>query len=82
MAFAGLEGQEEGYGTTLEAGLEVPVRWPEDCYVESLVRVNERRERRRVAEREGVEFVPARVVEGSGSGGSTPGEGRKSKFRA
>ena len=59
MAFAGIK-EEECYESTLEGGLAVPARWPEDCYVESLVKQNERRERKRVAEREKVEFVPAK----------------------
>ncbi|KAM0721765.1 hypothetical protein Q7P37_002690 [Cladosporium fusiforme] len=61
LAFAGFEVREgEVYESSLEGEGAVPPRWPEDCYVESLVRGNERRERKRGAEREGVEFVPAR----------------------
>ena len=64
---------------TVALGLAVPARWPEDCYVESLVRGNERREKRRLAEREKVEFVPAQGNEGSGK--STPNDGgKRSKF--
>lgn len=74
MAFAEIS-EEECYESTLSEEFAVPARWPEDCYVESLVRQNERREKRRLAERERVDFVPAQ-----GSGRSTPIEGRKSKF--
>lgn len=77
MAFAGIK-EEECYESTLEGKLAVPARWPEDCYVESLVKQNQRRERKRVAEREKVEFVPAKAGEGSGK--STPNEGKRSKF--
>lgn len=83
LAFAGVEEQEEVYMSSLPEGLAVPARWPEDCYVESLVRGNERREKKRVGERERLDFVPARKVEDGGSGTSTPSEGgRKSKFRS
>lgn len=77
MAFAGI-GQEDCYESTLPPEFAVPARWPEDCYVESLVRVNERREKKRAAERERVDFVPARA--GEGSGRSTPSDGKRSKF--
>lgn len=76
MAFAGIEDQMTGsccYGSSLPEGLGVPERWPEDCHVEELVRGNERRERKRVAERERVDFVPARAGEGV--------EGNRSKVR-
>lgn len=77
MAFAEIA-EENCYESTLEVGLAVPAKWPEDCYVESLVRQNERRERKRLAEREKLEFVPAQANEGSGK--STPNEGKRSKF--
>jgi hypothetical protein len=77
MAFAEIS-REECYASTLPKDFGVPARWPEDCYVESLVRENERRERKRVAEREKVEFVPAQGNEGNGK--STPSEGKRSKF--
>jgi len=77
MAFAEIA-EEDCYESTLSAELAVPARWPEDCYVESLVRQNERRERKRLAEREKLEFVPAQANEGSGK--STPNEGKRSKF--
>lgn len=78
MAFAGIS-EEDCYENTLPTELAVPSRWPEDCYVESLVRQNERREKKRMAERERLDFVPAQASEGSGR--STPGEGAKrSKF--
>lgn len=77
MAFAEIE-EVECYESTLPVELAVPAKLPEDCYVESLVRVNERREKRRLAEREKVEFVPAQGNEGSGK--NTPSEGKRSKF--
>ena len=76
MVFAGIEDEITGsccYASVLPEGLGVPERWPEDCYVEGLVRGNERRERKRVAERERVDFVPARAGEGV--------EGKRSKVR-
>jgi hypothetical protein len=85
MEFAGIS-TEESYASTLseEAGA-VPTRWPEECYVENLVKTNERREKKRMAERDKVEFVPATA--GSKSGGSsatgtpkTGSEHRKSRF--
>lgn len=77
MAFAEIS-EEDCYESTLPKELAVPSKWAEDCYVESLVRQNERREKKRLAEREKLEFVPARANEGSGK--STPIDGRRSKF--
>jgi hypothetical protein len=74
MAFAGIEDARDCYESSLPEELGVPARWHEDLYVEGLVKGNERRERKRVAEREKVDFVPAKAGEGSG-------EGKKSKFR-
>jgi hypothetical protein len=77
MAFAEIT-EEDCYMSTLPAELSVPSRWPEDCYVESLVKQNERREKKRLAEREKLDFVPAQAGEGSGK--STPSDGKRSKF--
>ena len=71
--------EEDCYKSTLPMELAVPAKWAEDCYVESLVRLNERREKKRLAEREKVEFAPAAQVNG-GSGKSTPRDGKRSKF--
>ena len=73
MEFAGIS-IEESYASSLgeEAG-GVPGRWGEGCYVENLVKENERREKKRMTERGKVEFVPGReTVEGEGSKTSTP----------
>ena len=81
MEFAGIS-VEESYGNTLTGEIAVPTRWPEQCYVESLVKLNERREKKRVSERDRVEFVSA-SKSGSSSKTGTPksiGEGRRSKF--
>lgn len=78
MEFAEIT-EEECYESTLLAELTVPSKWPEDCYVESLVRQNGRREKKRLAEREKVEFVPAAQANG-GSGKGTPNDGKRSKF--
>ncbi|KAK0947427.1 hypothetical protein LTR29_001035 [Friedmanniomyces endolithicus] len=70
MDFAGV-GREEGYASSIGgegAGPGVPVKWPEECYVEALIEGNERRERKRLAGRAGVEFVPP-------AGSGTPGVG-------
>jgi hypothetical protein len=75
MDFAGIT-EGECYETTLPAELSVLSRWPEDCYVESLVKQNERREKKRLAEREKVDFVPAQAT----SGKSTLGDTKRSKF--
>ncbi|KAK3718298.1 hypothetical protein LTR37_005111 [Vermiconidia calcicola] len=84
MEFASIS-SEDNYRTALsvEAG-GVPVRWPEECYVENLVKENERREKKRVKERERVEFVPAADTTSKSGGSSrngTPnvGEGQKKK---
>jgi hypothetical protein len=77
LAFAEIT-EEDCYKSTLPAELSVPSRWPEDCYVESLVKQNERREKKRLAEREKLDFVPAQAGEGSGK--STPSDGKRSKF--
>lgn len=60
MAFAGIE-PEESYASTLPPELAVPGHWPEECYVENLVRWNEKREKRKLVEREKVDFVPAKI---------------------
>ncbi|KAF2166553.1 hypothetical protein M409DRAFT_66575 [Zasmidium cellare ATCC 36951] len=82
MDFAGIS-QEDSYATSLSEGLGVAVTWPEECYVESLVRRNERKEKKRVAEREKVEFVSASKSAGSsaaGTPGGGGGEAKKSRF--
>lgn len=79
MAFAGIS-EEDAYRSSLPEELAVPVRWPEDCYGEELVRQSERYEKKRLAERDKVDFVPAAQRDG-GSASGTPGRGgRKSKF--
>ncbi|KAK0355927.1 hypothetical protein LTR02_004469 [Friedmanniomyces endolithicus] len=81
MDFAGV-GPEEGYASSIwgeGAGAGVPVKWPEECYVEALMEGNERRERKRLAGRGGVEFVPPAgsgtpgVEASKGKGGSASG---------
>ena len=73
MEFAGI-GLEDSYASTLgeEVG-GVPVKWPEECYVEGLIGANARREERRAAEKDRVEFVPAAGKRGASSAKSTPG---------
>lgn len=58
MDFAGISAQAS-YESTLPDDLAVPSSWPDECYVDSLLRQNERREKRRLAEREKLDFVPA-----------------------
>jgi len=80
MEFAGV-GLEDGYRSTLTGDVgEVPVRWGEESYVEAIVREGERWRKRRLKEREKVEFVGARS--GGSSAVGTPkgvegGDGRK-----
>ena len=79
MAFAGISA-EDAYRSSLPEELAVPVRWPEDCYGQELVRQSERFEKKRMAERERVDFVPA-AQKDVGSANGTPGGGsKKSKF--
>ncbi|KAK3113066.1 hypothetical protein LTR53_009995 [Teratosphaeriaceae sp. CCFEE 6253] len=83
MDFAGVS-QEDSYASTLspsEGG--VPVRWPEDCYVENLIKQTERSEKKRLAERGKVDFMPAATKSATPSAAGTPssgGRGRKSRF--
>ena len=82
--------QEESYVSTLPEEVGVRTRWPEQCYVENLVKVNEKREKKRVAQREKVEFVPAATKSAGSSAVGTPkgatsrdkgrGAERKSRF--
>ncbi|KAI5358659.1 putative SAP30-binding protein [Septoria linicola] len=82
MDFAGIT-REESYASSLSEEVAVPVRWPEECYIEGLLKQNDRREKKRLQERDKVDFVPAKSVQSSANG--TPGGGsaagpRKSKF--
>ena len=82
MEFAGIS-TEDRYASTLEGELAVPVRWPENWYVEGLMKVNERSEKKR-AQGEKVEFVAATKSSASSRAGTPKSavgsEGRKSKF--
>lgn len=84
MDFAGIS-QEDSYASSLPKEVGVAVRWPEECYVESLLRRNERKERKRMSERERVDFVPASKsaassAAGTPGGGGGGGEQRKSRL--
>lgn len=81
MDFAGIS-QEDSYASSLPEEVGVAVKWPEECYIESLVRRNERREKKRTAERNKVDFVPAAKSAGSSATGTpaSGGEQRKSRF--
>lgn len=85
MEFAGISA-EESYASALPAELGVPTTWPEEYYVGGLVKLNERREKKRLAERDKVDFVPAAVSTAGSSATTTPGAGgaakesRKSRF--
>lgn len=82
MDFAGI-GLEQSYESTLPIEVSVPAIWPEDCYVENLVRRNERREKKRLAERGKVDFVSAATttaVVGEESAGQPGQTNKKSKF--
>ncbi|KAF2769831.1 hypothetical protein EJ03DRAFT_271433 [Teratosphaeria nubilosa] len=83
MEFAGVS-REDSWASSLPEDIAVPVKWQEDCYVEKLTKQNARREKKRVAERDKVEFVAAGKGDGSSAPGSVPGGGgagqRKSRF--
>lgn len=86
MDFAGISQKESYAGSLPDDAGGVPSKWPDDCYVENLVKVSEKREKKRLAEREKVEFVPAVSKSGASSASGTPkssasgGRHRKSKF--
>ena len=72
MEFAGIS-QMDSYTSSLPDSLALPKKWPAECYVESLVGQNARREKKRVAERDKVDFVPAATVKsGPSSSSNTP----------
>ncbi|EMC91251.1 hypothetical protein BAUCODRAFT_80277 [Baudoinia panamericana UAMH 10762] len=90
MEFAGI-GVEESYATTLSTeggeGAVAGVRWPEEWYVENLIKENERKLKNERERGGKLEFVPAANAKASnGSAVSTPGSsgsgggGRKSRF--
>ncbi|OQO08859.1 hypothetical protein B0A48_05749 [Cryoendolithus antarcticus] len=66
LAFAGVEGEEQ-YASALPEGCGVSTKWPEEWYVENLLREDERREGKRKAERDRVDFVPAKAAGGESS---------------
>lgn len=77
MEFAGIS-KEDSYRSSLPEEVAVAVKWPEECYIEGLIRQNERREKKRVAERDKVDFVPAASSKSAGSSkvGTPEGGGR------
>lgn len=60
LDFAGVS-QEEIYPSSLPDELAVPAKWPEECYAESLVKQNERKEKKRLQERDRLDFVPPKA---------------------
>ena len=81
MEFAGLS-QEDSYANTLpESAGGVPVKWAKDCYVESLMKQNERREKKRLTEREKVDFVPPASKTSMPGSAGTPANGRTGRSR-
>ncbi|KAK5681677.1 hypothetical protein LTS10_006210 [Elasticomyces elasticus] len=83
MEFAGIT-LEDSYASTISESVGgVPVKWAEECYVENLLKQNEKREKKRVAEREKLDFVPAQAKSAASSAAGTPSKGvsgRKSRF--
>jgi hypothetical protein len=80
MTFAGIS-KESSYASSLPEDLAVPVKGQEDFSVEQLLKQNERREKKRLAERDKVDFVSAKS--GGSSAATTPGasrEHRRTKF--
>ena len=54
--------QEQSYASSLPAEVAVPGIWPEECYVDGLIRQNERRLKKakgKAGERDRMDFVPA-----------------------
>lgn len=59
----------------------MPTVWREECYVETLVRDNERREKKRKGQRDGVDFVASKgsgVKSEASSAVGTPGSWNES----
>jgi hypothetical protein len=82
MDFAGLT-REDGYASSLSEQVAIPVKWPEECYIEALTQQNERREKKRLRDREQIDFVPAKSGGSSASGTPAGSAGpKKSKFDA
>ena len=83
MDFAGIS-QEDSYASSLPEELDVLRKWPEECYVENLVGQNERRENKRLSERERVEFVAAAAHGQPGRtppGKRVPARSRQARYR-
>ncbi|EME39445.1 hypothetical protein DOTSEDRAFT_75200 [Dothistroma septosporum NZE10] len=78
MEFAGISA-EDSHKSSLTEEVAVAAKWPEECYVEGLTRQIERREKKRMAERDKVEFVPVGKSAGSSKEGTPSGE-RRSRF--
>ncbi|GAB7359457.1 hypothetical protein MBLNU230_g6105t1 [Neophaeotheca triangularis] len=77
MDFAGIS-QDESYATTLADGLAVPVKWPQQLYVENLVEENERREQKKLKEKNKTDFVTSSKMEGvDTAGGLSAGPPKK-----
>ncbi|SMR55447.1 unnamed protein product [Zymoseptoria tritici ST99CH_1A5] len=83
MQFADIT-REDSYRSSLPEGLGISVTWPEECYVEGLLRQNERKQKKKLAERDKVDFVPAVAKDEAKaqvqSAASEAGSGKKSRF--
>ncbi|WPH03616.1 Hypothetical protein R9X50_00649900 [Acrodontium crateriforme] len=79
MAFAGIS-QADSYTSTLPEGLGAKTDWPEEWYIEGLMKRNERAEKKRIAERDKVEFVAAKTRSIPDTSGEVLPLQRKSRF--
>jgi hypothetical protein len=79
MEFAGVT-KDDSYRSTLDEDAGgVPAKWGEESYVESLVRENDRWRKRKLKEREKVDFVPSKSEASSAVGTPKAGAATETK---
>ena len=80
MEFAGVS-REDSHTSTLSDEVAVPVRWPEESYVESLMKINQSKTKEQAKGRDRLDFVPeTKSRSGASSASGTPGEAKRSRF--
>ncbi|CAK4013256.1 meiotically up-regulated gene 151 -like [Lecanosticta acicola] len=73
----------DSYKSALPEGIAVPSAWPDQSYAENLLRQNERNEKKRLAQRRELDFVPASkpaISSTADKSASGSNDARKSKF--